>query len=346
VYENRLVTGASTLRGVLAAFTERHVESWAPLTCVSHILVWQFLGHGPAVHHLTNVVLHAASAVLLFLVLWRMTGRLWPSALVAVVFAVHPLRAESVAWVTERKDVLSGFFFMLTLAPVIGLVQFGVQAEADRFSYLPRIGLTIALVWIAGEACRSGPRFRRTLAVATTCGLMILVISGWRQTCYWHDSEALWTHSLACTPRNTMAHNGVGLALADCGRMDEAIAHFQKAVEIEPGRVLGPGYVPAQNNLGLALAGCGRIDEAVAHFRKALDIKPDYADAHINLGMALAARGGIDEAIDHYRRALVFAEQQNKARLAAELKARLRAFEAGTPQRQPQSHPDMDPGGR
>ena len=122
VYENRLVTGELTLRSVLAVFTERHVESWAPLTCLSHMLVWHLFGHGAAVHHLINVLLHAASAVLLFLVLWRMTGRLWPSALVAAVFAVHPLRAESVAWVTERKDVLSGLFFLLTLAAYLGYV--------------------------------------------------------------------------------------------------------------------------------------------------------------------------------------------------------------------------------
>ena len=129
VYDNRLVTGELTLRGVLAVFTQRHVESWAPLTCLSHILVWHLLGHGAAAHHLTNVLMHAASAVLLFLVLWRMTGHLWPSALVAAIFAVHPLRAESVAWVTERKDVLSGLFFMLTLAAYLGYVRGG---KGDR----------------------------------------------------------------------------------------------------------------------------------------------------------------------------------------------------------------------
>ena len=93
------------------------------------MLVWHLLGHGAAVHHLTNVLLHAASAVLLFLVLRRMTGRLWPSALVAAIFAVHPLRAESVAWVTERKDVLSGLLFMLTLAAYLGVTC------ADRFHF-------------------------------------------------------------------------------------------------------------------------------------------------------------------------------------------------------------------
>ena len=98
------------------------------------MLVWHLLGHGPAVHHLTNVLLHAASAVLLLVVLWRMTGRLWPSALVAAVFAVHPLRAESVAWVTERKDVLSGLFFMLTLG---GLSRLRAGREKGDRHLLP-----------------------------------------------------------------------------------------------------------------------------------------------------------------------------------------------------------------
>ena len=408
------------------------MENGCPLTCLSHILVWHLLGQGPAVHHLTNVLLHAASVVLLLVVLWRMTGRLWPSAVVAAVFAVHPLRAESVAWVTERKDVLCGLFFMLTLVaylgyvrggkkgtgtfcrkprqgrsgkrclspfpplpgrarllqlglaakplavtlpfllllldywplgrlngtkprssiapsaarssiapsaarspisvassaaaplsvatlsrrarspiaalwrlvlekvpmlaiaclflpagrpwsgnriggqptvfpgvadrqragflrrllgsvvlssgfgavlsrrpvlppwqvaaavltlaaitaaafrwrrqrpyllvgwlwyvgmlvPVIGLVQFGVQAEADRFTYLPQIGLTIALVWTAADACGTWPRFRPIWALAATCGLAILLVSAWRQTCYLaRQRDALDPHS-------------------------------------------------------------------------------------------------------------------------------------------------------
>ena len=91
VYGNRLVTGELSLHGVWAVFTERHMESWAPLTCLSHLLVWHLFGHGAAAHHLINVLLHGASVVLLFLVLRRMTGRKWASALVTAVFAVHPL---------------------------------------------------------------------------------------------------------------------------------------------------------------------------------------------------------------------------------------------------------------
>ena len=120
VYQNRLVTGTLSLSNVWAVFTRPHLESWAPLTCLSHMLVWHLLGRGAAVHHLVNLLLHAAAAVVLLVVLRRMTGRLWLSALATALFAVHPLRAESVAWVTERKDVLSGLFFMLTLAAYVG----------------------------------------------------------------------------------------------------------------------------------------------------------------------------------------------------------------------------------
>ena len=162
VYENRLVTGELTLRGSWAVFTDRHVESTAPLTCVSHMLVWHLLGHGAAVHHLTNVLLHAASAVLLFLVLRRMTGRLWPSALVAAVFAIHPLRAESVAWVTERKDVLSGLFFMLTLAAYLGYVR---RARFHSARYL-----AVLACFILGLAAKP---------MAVTLPFLLLLLDYW-----------------------------------------------------------------------------------------------------------------------------------------------------------------------
>ena len=116
VYENPLVTRGFTWRGIAAVFSQRHVESWCPLTCVSHILDWQLYRDWAGGHHLTNVLLHAGSAVLLFLALWRMTDKLWASAIVAACFAVHPLHVESVAWVTERKDALGGLCFMLALA--------------------------------------------------------------------------------------------------------------------------------------------------------------------------------------------------------------------------------------
>ena len=123
VYENPQVAGGLTAHGIAWAFTSFHVSNWHPLTWLSHMLDCQFYGLHAGGHHLTNVLLHAATAILLFLVLRRMTGDLWPSAFVAAVFAIHPLRAESVAWVAERKDVLSGLFFMLTLGAYAGYAR-------------------------------------------------------------------------------------------------------------------------------------------------------------------------------------------------------------------------------
>jgi hypothetical protein len=114
VYENPAVTRGLNLKGIEWAFTHSVVANWHPLTMLSHMLDCQLYGLNAGGHHLTNILLHTATVILLFLVLRRMTGFLWRSAFVAAVFAIHPLRVESVAWVAERKDVLSGLFFMLT----------------------------------------------------------------------------------------------------------------------------------------------------------------------------------------------------------------------------------------
>ena len=115
VYENGLVQQGLTKDGLASAFTHAQAANWHPLTTISHMVDCQFFGLKAEAHHFTNVLLHCVTAVLLFLVLREMTGALWPSAFVAMVFAIHPLRAESVAWVSERKDVLSGLFFVLTI---------------------------------------------------------------------------------------------------------------------------------------------------------------------------------------------------------------------------------------
>ena len=396
----------------------------------------QFYGLNAGGHHVSNVLLHAATVISLFLVLWRMTGRFWSSTLAAVIFAVHPLRVESVAWVTERKDVLSGLFFMLALgayvsyvkhpfsvrryvaimaflalglmakpilvtlplvlllldywplgrfaagpvldptppltlrlpppmtmegifcsganvsatcvpailrrfsvfwqlvieklplfflsaifcgvtfctqanatvanetlplggrianalvsyvdylgqcvypvglvlfyphpgdhlpirkvfvavavlalisagvllsrrrcpylpvgwlwylgmlAPVIGLVQAGQQAKADRFTYLPQIGLYLALVWGAVDVCRSWP-YRRWLDSATaTLVLVAVMVCAWRQTSFWHDSQTLWNHALECTSRNAVAHNNLGCAWPAAGSSTRLCSSF------------------------------------------------------------------------------------------------------------------------
>ncbi len=507
VFENPHVSRGLTARGIAWAFVDNGSALWVPVTWLSLLLDGQLYGLNAGGYHLSNVLLHAATTVLLVLVLGSMTGRAWPSALAAALFAIHPLRVESVAWVTERKDVLSGLFFVLTLAayggyvrhrfsliryltvmalfalglmakpmlvtlpfvlllldywplrrmsasrclnrtpshgnegafsdnarfsktelghfsfpwrlvlekvpllalaalscivtlsvqgealgsveqcplwwrishaliayvtylaeffypvslvavyphpsllwspwktlaallilaaitaaawlgrrrcpyflvgwlwyvgmlaPVIGLVQVGVQTMADRFTYLPQVGLGIALAWAAADGCRSWSRHGGLCGVASAVVLAVLMGSAWRQTAFWRDSETLWNHALTCIPRNEAAHDILGLALADQGRFDEAKAHYQQALEILP------GYVGAHLNFGLALESQGRIDEAVGHYRQALQIQPDYAEAHNNLGLALAGQGRLEEAVTHCRQAVriqpKFAEAHN-----------------------------------
>src|ERR1700677_546867 len=123
VRANPVVEKGITLNGIVWAFTHSHGDNWHPLTTISHMLDCQVYGLQPWGHHLTNVLLHGTAAILLFFVLRQMTGASWRSAFVATVFAIHPLRVESVAWISERKDVLSGVFFMLTLLAYDRYVQ-------------------------------------------------------------------------------------------------------------------------------------------------------------------------------------------------------------------------------
>jgi protein O-mannosyl-transferase len=472
VYENPIVTRGVTADGLRAAFTSSHASNWHPLTTVSHLLDCELSGLNAGAHHRTNLLWHLATVVLLFLVLRQMTGAIWRSAAAAAIFAVHPLRVESVAWVAERKDVLSGFFFVLTLwayaryvcdpksvarylmvvlafalglmskpmlvtlpfvlllldywplrrfnppaagsfaagrrlvleklpllalsvaacvvtflvqhqarqstdvlplasrlhnavvsyvaylgqsfypvnlavfypyppnggeslgvalallglitisvavihwrqtqpcllvgwlwylgmlVPVIGLVQVGTQARADRYTYLPQIGLCLALVWAVTGFTGSWRRRRIVLGVGTVVVLGVLLALARQQTHHWRDSESLWTHALACTTSNAVAEGNLANALYKQGRMSEALGHFQMALEIKP------DYSDAHNGLGFALLQKGQTDEAIAHFQQALQAQPDFAAAHNNLGIALLQTGRAAEAVTHLQSAL------------------------------------------
>jgi tetratricopeptide (TPR) repeat protein len=499
VYENPAVTRGLNLKGVEWAFNHTVAANWHPLTMMSHMLDCQLYGLSPGGHHLTNILGHTATTILLFLVLRRMTGFLWRSALVAAVFAIHPLRVESVAWVAERKDVLSGLFFMLTLwaygryvqrqsrvesrgsnapaapalgprlwtldyclvllffalglmckpmlvtlplvlllldywplnrfaplapapavtgkggalknhsvrwrlilekipllaltgaacvvtmvtqkdiivpaplalrignavvscvvylrqmvypaglavlypyprnslsgweitlavvllvaisagvflrwrkepyllvgwlwylgmlVPVIGLVQAGAQARADRYTYLPQIGLYLAIIWAVGDMTVSWRYRRQTSGVATFSVIAALMVCAWKQTTYWQSNESLWTHTLACTSDNAFACNNLGDALLQKGEVDKAITLLQRALQINP------DCAYAHNGLGNALLQKGEVDEAIAQYQKELQIYPDGAYAHNNLGNVLLQKGEVDEAIAQYQKAL------------------------------------------
>lgn len=477
VYENHSLERGLTADGLTWALTTVDGNFWHPLTWLSFLIDFQLYGMNPWGYHLTNVLLHAANTVLLFLVLWRMTGRLWPCAFVAALFGIHPLHVESVAWISERKDVLSGLFFMLTLlayvgyvrhsfslirylavvlsfalglmakpalvtlpfvlllldywplgrmaaedsdtvaenrrasipwrvviekiplflltiafcvatplaegnavtsleampmswrianapvsyvmylakffcpvglavpyphlggdlpvwavagssllllgisvvalvgwrrfpylfvgwfwylgmlVPMIGLVQVGTHAMADRYTYLPLVGVCLALAWSSAEVV--AVRSIRRQVIASSAAVIVLILMGcaWQQTSYWRNSETLWNHTLACTSQNAVAHTNLANALASRGQRDAAITHFQKAVEAKP------NDPECHNNLGLALAGKGQIDEAIAHYQRALQLQPDHVKTHNNLGVALGGLGQLDAAIAHFREA-------------------------------------------
>src|SRR5436190_9832406 len=146
VYENPKITSGLSLDGIQWAFTHVHAGNWHPLTTISHKLDCQLFGVRPWGHHLTNVLLHGLTAAFLFLALRALTGALWPSAVVAAVFAIHPLRVESVAWISERKDVLSGVFFMLTLW------AYACYARSNRFS--PGRYTTVVFLFAVGLMCK------------------------------------------------------------------------------------------------------------------------------------------------------------------------------------------------
>jgi tetratricopeptide (TPR) repeat protein len=480
VYQNTRITSGFNIAGVAWAFTHVHSENWHPLTTITHMLDCQLYGLKPGGHHFTNVLLHTVGVILLFLVLRQMTRALWRSAFVAAVFAIHPLRVESVAWVAERKDVLSGVFFMLTLlayvhytrapstwrylmvafvfalglmckpmlvtlpfvlllldywplrritdkrsavgrqllsmflekvplialsavssvitflaqrgalgwteqlpmlarvnnalmtyvvymlqmfwpsnlavfyphpenrlpawqitlalvvfigittaalilrkkapyfitgwlwyvgmlVPVIGLVQVGWQGHADRYTYLPQIGLYIAGTWAVADLSASSRRRRILLGAAALLVIGALSCSAWIQTSYWRDSETLFTHALAVTRQNDVAENNLGIVFLQRGQLDDAISRLQAAIDLRPENG------PAHNNLAKALLQKGRVAEAMVHYRKFLAIEPQNVEARNILGTALIQQGRIKEAIQEWQDALAIEPENGNA---------------------------------
>src|SRR5437667_8447789 len=491
VYNAPAIQAGLTIEGIALAFTSPHARNWHPLATISHMLDCQLYGLKAGGHHATNIVLHIIAVLLLFRVLRQMTGAVWKSVVVAALFAVHPLQVESVAWVSERKDVLSAVFFLLMLdayvryaraasitrylvvavlfaaglmskpmlvsvpavlllldywplrrfeqpsstkgkakilqpdhqrrvvrrlflekipllvlsagscvitfvlqkraigaiaplpflwrvqnafasyviyvwktlwptrlavfyphpnntlaiwevilasgflltiavaaivfrrerpylftgwfwylgmlAPVIGLVQVGEQGHADRYTYLPHIGLFLLAVWLAADVT-AVRQSRSRFAVATA--VVIIVALAWAafiQTSYWRNSETLWTHALAVTSDNDFAHNNLGYLFVDRGQLDKAISHFETALRIrsskrDPHYSVGSAFV--QMNLADALGRKGQPDEAMVHYEEAIKLQPNYADAYYNRGNILFAEGRVEEAMADWEKTL------------------------------------------
>ncbi len=223
-------------------------------------------------------------------------------------------------------------WYLGMLAPVIGLIQAGDQSHADRYTYLPQIGLSLLIVWAIRDWTASWHWRRQVLGVTAGIVIAVLMAGAWKQTAYWRNSESLWTHTLACTPENYIAHNDLGEDLLQKGQVSEAMEHFKKVVKIAPTYADGyynlgnalmqsghsgeamelfrkaleiqPSHIKANNNLGVALMRSGRPDEAIAYCQKAIDLNPDYAEAHYNLGAVFGVRGRLDEAVAQYRKAI------------------------------------------
>ena len=208
---------------------------------------------------------------------------------------------STVLLVGRRKcpALLVGWLWYLgMLVPVIGLVQVGEQSMADRYTYLPQIGLSIGLAWGAKRVVRLRPGRAWLYGVASSLTLAALMGCARRQVSCWRDTETMWRHALACTSQNALAHSNLAVTLRDQGRIDEAIAEFRKALEIEPDDAMVHG------NLGRALAKQAKFDEARAEFREAIRIDPKCAEAHAGFGALLFVQGRLDQADVHFREAL------------------------------------------
>ena len=507
-----------TVDGVKWAFTSREAANWFPLTRLSHLLDAQVLGLRSGPHHLTNVALAALASIVLFVFLKRATGARWASAFAAGVFALHPLHVESVAWVAERKDVLSAVFwfltlwayvewahsgarqwyglalaafccgwmakpmivtlpavlllldawplgrlrpwrarltekipffavsaagaavtyavqlgsgavraagflspraaggkragllfcvcredslahgagrvlsvsprrahlgggrggavsggrfhldsgefgrrpylavgwcwYLITLLPVIGLVQVGAQARADRYMYVPMVGLSVMAAWGARDALRARPRWKVPAGVLAGAALLACGAAAWAQTRYWENSGTLFQHALEVTEGNYLAEHNLGVYLLERpDSLADAIAHLEQAVRLNPDSVrahsdlgnalsrvpnrveeaigeyraalrIDPDSPIPHNNLGNTLAQTGRLEEAIAEYQTALRLKPDYAEARSNLAAVLAA--GPDSAQRHYNLGVSLSREGRAAEAVAEFEAALR----------------------
>lgn len=229
--------------------------------------------------------------------------------ILAIAFLVA-ITCAAIVWRDKRPYLFTGWFwYLVMLVPVIGIVQVGEQGHADRYTYLPSIGLFLMVVWAAGDAvAKCQVRLWRGVATAGTIVMVaVLGCTAFAQASYWRNSEKLWEHALAVTSNNDVAHNNLGYLSVDRGELDKAMSHFEAASKIRSGKLdphynLGTAFV--EMNIGDALARKGQPDEAMVHFEQAIKLQPDYAEAYYNRGNVLYAKGENDEAIADFEKAL------------------------------------------
>src|SRR5438874_4188599 len=231
-----------------------------------------------------------------------------------LIAAISLIALTAIVIVRRRQNpylLVGWLWYLVMLIPVIGIVQVGLQGHADRYTYLPQIGLDIALVWLIWDLTKSclprrsasakaGRPQKIVLSSAAAIVLVTLSSLSWKQTTHWRDTEALWRHTLAVTPDSDVAHAGLGGILFVRGQIDESIDHYERALRLRDGNVA------AHFGLGRALAAKQRTDPAIFHFQKALSIQPDNIGASNDLGVMFASKGEIREAISAWQQSLSF----------------------------------------
>jgi tetratricopeptide (TPR) repeat protein len=265
----------------------------------------------------------AENAVVSYLIyVWQ---TLWPTRLAA--FYPHPndtlplwevmvasgllvtITVTAIHFRSKRPYLFTGWlWYLVMLVPVIGLVQVGEQGHADRYTYLPHVGLFLFMVWGVADAIQPHRSMWRFAAVGAPVIIVALAAMAYIQTSYWRDSETLWTHALAVTSNNDFAHNNLGYLCVDSGKLDEAISHFEAAAMIRHEKTnkhynVGSAFV--EMNLADALARKGESDQAMVHYQEAIRLEPNYADAYYNRGNLFLAKGDVDNAIADWEKTLL-----------------------------------------
>jgi tetratricopeptide (TPR) repeat protein len=254
--------------------------------------------------------------------IWQM---LWPVKL--AVFYPHPenrlplweiilalaalvtVTAGTIALRKKRPYFITGWLWYLgMLVPVIGVIQVGWQGRADRYTYLPQIGLYIMVAWAIADLSASWRRRRQILGASTAILVGALTWRAWIQTSYWRDSETLFTHALAVTSNNDVAQNNLGIVLLRKGKLDEAISLLQAAVNLRPENA------PAHDNLAKAFLQRGQVADAMVHYRKLLEIQPENIETRNILGTVLVQQGRVTEAIEQWQETLAMDPENGNAK--------------------------------